>query len=222
MPSLFRLACGLVFALCCQLSLADSKPVKWADLQPDAPALRASIAKMDQAQKMRLMRAVQQREVKSMLDKGKLKAADLTANDIKLLKEDFADLNKLIAEIEQFEKKRTGEMITTLNNQDIQIDGYLLPLKLSGKKITEFLLVPVIGACIHVPAPPPNQMIVVQYPKGFEQTELYAPVTVAGKLQIKAAKANLALADGAADVPVGYQLAAAEVRPYVKPAAASK
>ncbi|WP_348943929.1 DUF3299 domain-containing protein [Chitinibacter sp. FCG-7] len=197
----------------------DVKLVKWSDLQPDSASLRATINKMTQEEKTRLMRAVQQRELKAMLDNGKLKASELTPNDIKLIKENHSELSALINEIEAFEKKRTREMIPALNNQQVQLDGYLLPLKQSGKKVTEFLLVPVIGACIHVPAPPPNQMIVVQYPKGYEQGELFAPVTIVGKLTIKSTKANLALADGASDVAVGYQMQASEVREYKKSAA---
>ncbi|WP_373974302.1 DUF3299 domain-containing protein [Chitinibacter sp. SCUT-21] len=194
----------------------DVKNIKWSDLQPDSPTLRATVNKMSQDEKTRLMRAVQQRELKIMLDNGKLKASDLTQNDIKLIKENYSDLKPLIAEIEAFEKKRTKEMIPALNNQVVEIDGYLLPLKQNGKKVVEFLLVPVIGACIHVPAPPPNQLIVVQYPKGYEQSNLFAAVTVSGKLAIKSSTANLSLADGASDVPVGYTLAANEVREYKK------
>jgi hypothetical protein len=204
------------FFFAANLWAADAKAVKWADLQPDSPSLRASVGKMNQEQKTRLMRAVQQRELKNMLDTGKLKASELTANDIKLIKEDFADMRSLINEIEAFEKKRTTEMMGALNGQSVQLDGYLLPLKQNGKKVTEFLLVPVIGACIHVPAPPPNQMVVVQYPKGYEQSDLYSPVTITGKLNIKASKANLSLVDGAADINVGYTMAADEVREFKK------
>ncbi|QLG89599.1 DUF3299 domain-containing protein [Chitinibacter bivalviorum] len=193
---------------------AEAKAVKWSELQPDSPTLRATVGKMNQQEKTRLMRAVQQRELKNLVDSGKLKPSEFTANDVKLIKEDFKDLNPLINEIEAFEKKRTSEMSTALNGQTIQLDGYLLPLKQNGKKVTEFLLVPVIGACIHVPAPPPNQMVVVQYPKGYDQGDLFAPVTITGKLNIKASKANLALADGASDVPVGYAMSADEVRAY--------
>ncbi|WP_410500083.1 DUF3299 domain-containing protein [Chitinibacter sp. S2-10] len=198
---------------------SEVKQVKWPDLQPDSVTLRSAVGKMNQEEKVRLMRAVQQRELKAMLDNGKLKATDLTQNDIKLIKENYSDLKALIVEIEAFEKKRTTEMSQALNNQLVQIDGYLLPLKQNGKKVTEFLLVPVIGACIHVPAPPPNQMIVVQYPKGYEQGELFAPVTIVGKLTIKSSKANLALADGASDVAVGYMMAASDVLEYKKSAA---
>ncbi|MBM5572419.1 MULTISPECIES: DUF3299 domain-containing protein [Deefgea] len=205
----------LIAALFSNLVLAaEAKVVKWPQLQPDDPALRKAITSMNQEQKSRLMRAIQQLELKQQLESNKVKPANLTAADVALLKEDLKDLKPLISEIEAFEKKRISEMIPSLQGQVIELSGYLLPLKLKGKLVTEFLLVPVIGACIHVPAPPPNQMVVVQYPAGFAQGDLFAPVTVVGKLAIKSAKANLALADGAADVDVGYQMLASEVRAY--------
>ena len=37
-----------------------------------------------------------------------------------------------------------------------------LPLEFSGKRVTEFLLVPWVGACIHTPPPPPNQIVLRQ------------------------------------------------------------
>ncbi len=200
--------------LTCSVFAADAKVLKWPELQPDAPVLRKTIASMSQEQKSRLMRAIQQLDLKQQVDGGKVKASNLTSADTTLLKEDFKDLKPLIGEIEAFEKKRVTEMIPSLNGQVVELSGYVLPLKLKGKKVTEFLLVPVIGACIHVPAPPPNQMIVVQYPNGFPQGELFTPVTVTGKLAIKSSKANLALADGASDVEVGYQMLASEVREY--------
>ena len=42
---------------------------------------------------------------------------------------------------------------------------------------------PYVGACIHVPPPPPNQIVHVQLKQGFESKELYAPVWVTGRIQ---------------------------------------
>jgi hypothetical protein len=213
-----RLLALFIAAMLSSLALAtEVTALKWPQLQPDEPALRKTITSMNQEQKSRLMRAIQQLELKQQLESNKVKSANLTATDLALLKEDFKELKPLIAEIEAFEKKRVTEMIPSLQGQVVELSGYLLPLKLKGKLVTEFLLVPVIGACIHVPAPPPNQMVVVQYPAGFPQGELFNAITVVGKLTIKSSKANLALADGASDVEVGYQMLASEVRAY-KPA----
>ncbi|MFC7422202.1 DUF3299 domain-containing protein [Iodobacter arcticus] len=199
------------------LLAADARAIKWTDLQPDSSSLRATVGNMNQEQKTRLMRAFQQRQHKAIVTAGKLKPSDLSLDTSTLLKEDFSDLEPLVVKIEAFEKKRTTEAQTALNNQIVQLDGYLLPLKQNNKKVTEFILVPVIGACIHVPAPPPNQMVVVQYPKGFPAGNLFAPITVRGKLLVKSSKSDLALADGSSKVDVGYAMTATEVREYQAP-----
>jgi hypothetical protein len=215
MNVIHRLISILLSALiCAPLYAADARPIKWSDLQPDSSALRSAVGNLNQEQKTRLMRAFQQRQQKAIVAAGKLKPADLSIDINALLKEDFNDLEPLVAKIEAFEKKRTTEAQTSLNNQVVQLDGYLLPLKQGNKKVTEFILVPVIGACIHVPAPPANQMVVVQYPKGFPASSLFAPVTVNGKLLVKSSKSDLALADGSSKVDVGYAMTANEVREY--------
>jgi uncharacterized protein len=69
------------------------------------------------------------------------------------------------------------------NNQRIRLISYIVPLEFDAEqKTTEFFLVPYYGACIHVPPPPPNQLIHVVYPKGFLQEDLQLPYWVEGTL----------------------------------------
>ena len=87
---------------------------------------------------------------------------------------------------------KTGEMpesIRQLIGKPIKIPGFAVPLVEdeggSGfEYVKEFLLVPVFGMCIHVPPPPPNQVIhiLLEKPVHFE-TLLYA-VWVTGILEI--------------------------------------
>ena len=98
----------------------------------------------------------------------------------------WSDLRKL--------NYKTGEMpqsIRQLIGKSIKIPGFAVPLveDESGNEggfeyIKEFLLVPVYGMCIHVPPPPPNQVIhiILEKPVHFE-TLLYA-VWVTGILEI--------------------------------------
>ena len=48
-----------------------------------------------------------------------------------------------------------------LNNKLIVLPGYMVPLVYKGDTVTEFLLVPSAGQCIHVPPPPVNQTVYV-------------------------------------------------------------
>jgi uncharacterized protein len=57
---------------------------------------------------------------------------------------------------------RTGEMTPELQgviNGAARVPGYMVPLEDNLEEVTEFLLVPYPGACIHVPPPPPNQIV---------------------------------------------------------------
>lgn len=105
---------------------------------------------------------------------------------------------------------------TDLNGQRIRIPGYLLPLELSGASVTEFLLVPYVGACIHVPPPPPNQIVHVKViqKEGYRSKSLYDPVWVTGVISTKSMVKDLYLVDGSAGVNIGYTLQASQVRPY--------
>ncbi len=63
----------------------------------------------------------------------------------------------------------------------------------------------VVGACVHVPPPPANQIVYVQAPKGIKVKGLFEPVYVTGKLST--APSFTGLADA------GYTLEADRVDP---------
>lgn len=46
-----------------------------------------------------------------------------------------------------------------LVNQPVRIPGFVVPLEEGKDGVTEFLLVPYFGACVHSPPPPSNQII---------------------------------------------------------------
>jgi len=80
----------------------------------------------------------------------------------------------------------TGRVVPEMENTEGRIPGFVVPLKTTDNmRILEFFLVPYYGACIHVPPPPPNQIIHVTYPEGFELDALYDPVWIEGKLLIE-------------------------------------
>jgi len=73
-----------------------------------------------------------------------------------------------------------------LANQKVRVPGFIVPLAFDDKRrVIEFFLVPYMGACLHLPPPPPNQIIHVNYELGLEQDSLWEPYWVEGELQIK-------------------------------------
>ncbi len=70
------------------------------------------------------------------------------------------------------------------DNQRIRLPGFIVPLEFGEKQtVTRFFLVPFFGACIHVPPPPPNQIVYGFFEKGLEVTALHEPVWVTGILK---------------------------------------
>ena len=68
----------------------------------------------------------------------------------------------------------------------IKIDGFMVPLEFDyGEALTveEFVLVPDAGMCIHVPPPPPNQMIFVKLKKAEKVRYMYQPILIEGILK---------------------------------------
>lgn len=87
---------------------------------------------------------------------------------------------------------RTGRITSNLKQYDgvtVRVLGFVVPLDDEAQRVSEFLLVPHDGACIHVPPPPPNQMVFVKMPAGKPASiKLGQPVWVEGQLRISAAK----------------------------------
>ncbi|PSW00895.1 DUF3299 domain-containing protein [Photobacterium lipolyticum] len=76
-----------------------------------------------------------------------------------------------------------GGVREELNGSEVKIPGFVIPLEGDDKIVTEFLLVPYFGACIHVPPPPPNQILYVKFEKGAPIQQLWDVVYVVGKLK---------------------------------------
>ncbi|NES08675.1 DUF3299 domain-containing protein [Pseudomonas laurentiana] len=99
----------------------------------------------------------------------------------------------------------SSKTVASMNGKHIRLGGYPVPLETDAKgKSTLFFLVPYPGACIHVPPPPPNQLVLVRYPKGLKLDDIYTPLWVTGTLKVE--KVSNDLADAA------YALDAGQVR----------
>lgn len=70
-----------------------------------------------------------------------------------------------------------------LLDKRILLPGFIVPTAFNDERlVTEFFLVPFFGACIHVPPPPPNQIIHVKYEQGMELDSYYDAYYVLGEL----------------------------------------
>ena len=86
-------------------------------------------------------------------------------------------------------------IIPAINNVAIRLPAYIVPLEFDdSQRVTQFFLVPFFGACIHLPPPPPNQTIFVNYPKGFTLESLYDPYWVSGVIKTSLVENDMAIA----------------------------
>jgi len=99
-------------------------------------------------------------------------------------------------------------VVAALDGKRVHIGGYVVPLDFDATSVKEFLLVPFVGACIHVPPPPANQIIYVKAATGFEVKGQFDPVYVTGKLTTTPASTGLA--------DTGYSIDAEKVEPRSK------
>ncbi|HXW21531.1 MAG TPA: DUF3299 domain-containing protein [Rhodomicrobium sp.] len=83
-------------------------------------------------------------------------------------------------------------VVKDLDGKRVRIGGYVVPLDFEATNVKEFLLVPFVGACIHVPPPPPNQIIYVKTAKGFDVEGSFDPVYVTGTLKVASQYTGLA------------------------------
>jgi hypothetical protein len=73
-----------------------------------------------------------------------------------------------------------------LDGQNVKLPGFIVPLDI-GKDglVSEFFLVPYFGACIHVPPPPPNQIVYVRMAKGIALDSIYDAYWITGRLKLQ-------------------------------------
>lgn len=96
--------------------------------------------------------------------------------------------------------------VTDLNGARIRMPGYMLPLETSGSGVTEFILTPYVGACIHVPPPPPNQLVFVTSERPWPSETLFEAIWVTGTIRVSPISTNLA--------EIGYDMAADEIEAF--------
>ncbi|MGR5288362.1 DUF3299 domain-containing protein [Vibrio maritimus] len=104
------------------------------------------------------------------------------------------------------EQSKVGTVRQELNGSKVKIPGFVIPLEGDENAVTEFLLVPYFGACIHVPPPPPNQIIYVKFKEGAPVHRLWDVIYVVGTLKTETIDSELA--------QTGYLIDGYEIEDY--------
>jgi hypothetical protein len=109
------------------------------------------------------------------------------------------------AKVSQIEEGGVGDVavqigsyatVAAFEGQRVRLPGYTVPFEYGvDAKISEFLLVPYYGACLHAPPPPPNQTIYIKTSKPIQLADLAQAVWIEGILRLT--QQETALADAA-------------------------
>ena len=124
------------------------------------------------------------------LDLGALQDGDPRANELLLKMQEVSN---------------NAPTNAAMNGLEVRLPGFIVPLEENKGEITEFLLVPYFGACIHTPPPPANQILHVRPQKGARFRAMDT-VWVSGKLQTARTDSMMGVS--------GYQMTAASVSKY--------
>ncbi|MEO0608425.1 MAG: DUF3299 domain-containing protein [Pseudomonadota bacterium] len=87
----------------------------------------------------------------------------------------------------------TFNTVKELNQTKVRIPGYTVPFEFGANaEITEFLLVPYYGACLHAPPPPPNQTLFIMADDPIRLRDLAQAVWVEGTIYTQTQESELA------------------------------
>ena len=209
----------LAGALGARLAYADAEPsvLGWQDLVPPVSAYDDPFLALTSTQLADLARVARLCERQQRAGRLSEDTAIRLAEFMQSLEQQGLDVDGLLALREEIKQKRRAaaeSVDTSPNNRRVRISGYLLPLEFNGTEVTGFLLVPTVGACMHVPPPPPSQMVHVTFADGFGTRGLYRPVWVEGTMAVGSGETELFHIDATADVSFGYRISAFDVADY--------
>ncbi|MFD2231331.1 DUF3299 domain-containing protein [Alkalimarinus sediminis] len=215
----------LPFVLLSVISIAPAvaaepiRQITWEDLVPQVEIYNDPFLKLTPEQKFDLIVVSRTRELQEGRVDMTPEQTERLTKALKRLEKDQIDVDGLLALRGEIAAKRQHAMEAVnedLNGQKVRLPGYVLPLEMDGLKVTEFLLVPYVGACIHEPVPPANQIVLVKFAPGVEVNGRFTPVWVQGKMITQFGITELNLMDGSADIPRSYTLNADVIELYRK------
>ena len=99
-------------------------------------------------------------------------------------------------------------VVAEFDGERIRLPGFIVPVEFGEEEqiITKFFLAPYFGACIHVPPPPPNQIIYAEFDQGFKLESLYDPFWLSSTLSTTMTENDIARS--------AYALKVEQVEPY--------
>jgi len=188
----------------------DIRELHWNDLVPEGLVFDDPFARLTETQLYLLGRVARvemllENKPHAVNDAMKAESDSLSL----LLANEGVDAKQVLSKREyvtEMRAKNLNAVVTDLHQTKVKIPGYLLPLNYSNGESTEFLLVPWVGACIHTPPPPNNQIVHLFHTEGYKSPMRFQPVIVEGTIYAEKSKAELYLVDGSDNIQSAYTM----------------
>jgi len=213
-----RLLIPFLLSLCFAVHAAEPIKIGFDDLQGTVEPYDDPFKDLTETQLYNLSIYAQILEMQEVMPERVTESMQIDAQVAKTaLLEDKIDLQDMLAKgkiISDIFRKAAASTNALLANQTIEMAGFMLALEFDNGLVTEFLLVPTIGACSHKSVPPANQIVLVTSEKPVRAGEAYEPVLVTGRLQLGAQEKELYLVDGELNIEMAYSIDNAKVVPY--------
>jgi hypothetical protein len=102
--------------------------------------------------------------------------------------------------------ENASKLNAELDGVMVKIPGYIVPFDQTTSGVISFILVPYVGACIHTPPPPPNQLIFVNSDIPWKQDNMWDAVWVTGQINHETQVTDIAES--------GYAMQASKIEIY--------
>ena len=208
-----RIFVAIALAVCLPSAVhAQVREITWVDLSPAPSASEDPLASLTQDQLDLVLWVLNVLETEPTRDSENEAQYEEVDEAMPAIREAGLDIDEVL----EWRRRARTAVVEELDGERVRMPGYLLPLELDGTRVTEFFLVPYVGACIHVPPPPPNQIVLVKMVANgsYQSSRLFEPVWVTGIISTASTVQELYLVDGSADINTGYSMAANRVEPY--------
>lgn len=190
--------------------------ISWSDLRP-VDQVKSPYNGLSQQQRQDLSHFVRVHRLiaENRLDPKGRDAKEAAESEHRLRKFGI-DVEWLLSQREQVRRMheiQTKSVRQELVGKTIELTGFVLPLKISHKLVTEFLLVPNVDVCAHSPLPPPNQLIFVKVSQGLAVNHgRFTTVQVKGRLESTRTSRTLLRETGPTKTTAAYSIAKPSVR----------
>ncbi len=205
---------------------ASSKTISWSDMAPEnGRPFNDPFAKLSQKQLSDLSYVVR---VGRLIAEEKIKAdgvdAKAAAEIARKLTDDGVDIGWLMVQRERVKQIRglqvedlSKAIAESLGDNPVTLTGYVMPVKVSQQRLTEFFLVPTSAACSDEAPPSPLQALFISTEQGIERPNKGVPVRVTGRIEAQTTVKTIRNGIGIMTVQSAYTMPTSSIEIYTHP-----